>query len=76
MATLDDDSITSDQVKDMFATLADKTKASSARVVTLPSSQLSFAELEACKQRLKAKLEHLRSTGDVLDSMRAADAKG
>lgn len=76
MATLDDDTITSDQVKDLFSSLAEKTKASSARVARLPSSQLSFAELEACKQRLKAKLEHLRSTGDVLGSMKAADAKG
>lgn len=75
MATLGNDTITSDQVKELFASLADKTKASSARVARMPSSQRSFAELEACKQRLKAKLEHLSSTGDVLGSMKAADVK-
>lgn len=73
LATLDDDTLTSDQAKDLFASLADKAKASSARVAKLPSAQLSFAELERSKQRLGAKLAHLHTTRAVLDS--PADAK-
>lgn len=68
LATLDDDTLTSDQAKDLFASLADKAKASSARVAKLPSSQLCVAELEFCKQRLQAKLEHLHATRAVLES--------
>lgn len=66
MAALDDETITSDKVKDLFASLGEKAKASSTRVAALPSSQLNCAELEACKRRLKDKLEHLRSTRHVL----------
>ncbi|CAN0014712.1 unnamed protein product [Ectocarpus fasciculatus] len=66
MTALDDETITSDKVKDLFASLGEKAKASSTRVAALPSSQLNCAELEACKQRLKDKLEHLRSTRDKL----------
>lgn len=75
LAMLDDETITSDQVKDLFESLADKAKASSARVARLPSSQLSSAELESCKRRLQGKLDHLRTTGDVLESLKPADAK-
>lgn len=75
LATLDDETITSDQVKGLFERLAEKAKASSARVARLPSSQLSSAELETSKRHLQAKLEHLHTTGDVVESLRPADAK-
>ncbi|CAM9524126.1 unnamed protein product [Scytosiphon promiscuus] len=73
MATLDDDTITSDQVKDLFTGLGEKAKASATRVSALPSSQQNIADLEACKERLQAKLKHLRSTTDVLGNLKAAD---
>lgn len=65
MAKLDDNAITSDVVKDMFAGLSEKAKASAARVESLPSALLSVAELERWKERLQAKLEHLRSAQHV-----------
>eukprot|EP00752_Nemacystus_decipiens_P001445 g1422.t1 len=74
LATLDDENVTSDQVKGLFEHLAEKAKASSARVAGLPSSQLSLAELEDSKRRLEAKLAHIRTTGDVLESLKPADA--
>lgn len=74
LATLDDETITSDQAKDLFERLAEKAKASSARVASLPSSQLSLEDLESSKRRLEAKLAHLRTTGDVLESLKPADA--
>lgn len=75
LATLDDETITSDEVRDMFQRLAEKSKASSGRVASLPSSQLSLAELESIKRCLQAKLEHLRITGNVLGSLKPADAR-
>eukprot|EP00903_Cladosiphon_okamuranus_P017075 g15734.t1 len=76
LATLDDEVITSDQIKDLFGQLAEHAQASSARVAGLPSSQLSLAELESSKRRLQAKLEHLRTTGDKLENLKPADANG
>lgn len=76
LAALDDEAITSDQIKDLFGRLAEKAKASSARVAELPSSQLSLAELESSKRRLQAKLEHLRTTGYLLESLKPANANG
>lgn len=65
MAKLDDDTVTSDAVKELFAALGDKAKVSSSRVAGLPSAQLSLAELQESKEHLQAKLEHLRSAGQV-----------
>lgn len=65
MTKLDDDTATSETIKELFAALGDQAKASSARVSGLPSAQLSLAELEESKRRLQAKLEHLRSAGHV-----------
>lgn len=74
MAKLDDDTVTSDIVKELFAALGDKAKVSSTRVAGLPSAQLSLAELEESKEHLQAKLEHLRSAGQVF-ALKSVDGK-
>lgn len=73
MATLDGDNITSDAVKDLFTGLSEKAKSSTTRVATLPSGQLSLAELKSLKERLDTKLQHLHSTGVLFDVKGAED---
>lgn len=74
MAKLDDATVTSNAVKELFAALGDKAKCSSTRVAGLPSAQFSLAELEESKEHLQAKLEHLRSAGKVF-AVKSGDGK-
>lgn len=64
MKALDDETITSDAIKELFAQLSQTAKASSARVAALPSAHVSMVELQGDKKRLRARLDHVRSAGD------------
>lgn len=68
MDTVDDTSttLTAEDVIKIFSELRKKALASSARVTKLPSTELSMVDLEAAKKSLQARLEHLRSAGDLV----------
>lgn len=61
-------SLTAGDVMRIFSELREKAIASSARVAELPSTQLSVADLEEVQKNLQARLEHLRSAGEVLQT--------
>lgn len=68
MDTVDDIStaLTAEDVIKIFSELRKKALASSAQVMKLPSTELSIVDLETAKKSLQARLEHLRSAGDLV----------
>lgn len=61
LVALDDESMSTDAVKDLFQRFSDQANASATRVASLPAADVSLVELQTSKKRLQARLCHLRA---------------
>lgn len=63
---LEDETISTEDVKKLFQGFREQATASSTRVTSLPGTEVSLVELREIKEHLQGRLNHLRATSNAL----------